>query len=87
MSTINQLPEEKKSIDLWKEIIDPVTGKSSLTQNIIPKVVKEWCYPGEHFFVWEMGSSREAICNKCQYSTAFIPGLHELKNGKITTRV
>ena len=69
--------------NLWEETKDPVTEKSSLTENITPRVVKTWCNSKKHYFEWENGSSRTAICTKCGWEVSFIPGQNKLVNGQI----
>lgn len=66
--------EESKGI--WTEHKDPVTGKSSLSGDIIPKVVKTYCKKDEH--VYKLVGNRELECAKCGMGSKYVPGLHVL---------
>lgn len=69
---------------LWKEEVNPHTGKSSL-QNHTVRVVQVWCKPKEHYFD-QSDDIRLATCTKCGYSVPFVIGYHEIKDGKLTKK-
>lgn len=67
--------------NLWQEEKDPITGRSSLTENIIPRVVQTYCKKDEHYF--ELAPDRTVVCKKCGMGSKYIPGLHKLADGKL----
>lgn len=71
-------------VDLFKEEIDPRTGRSSL-QNHTVRVVQTWCKPSDHYFD-QSEDVRLATCTKCGYSVPFVIGLHQIKDGKLTKK-
>jgi len=67
--------------DLWKETIDE-DGKSSLQVHEV-KTVSVGCKQGEHYFIFEGGSKREARCKNCPTVSSFVLGFHKIVDGKI----
>ena len=63
--------------DLFKEIIDPKTGRSSLT-TLEPKVIME-C----HSHYWEITGNRELTCKNCKIKSFWNIAYYDLKDGKL----
>ena len=70
--------------ELWTEIINPDTGKSSLETHTL-RVVKTWCKPTEHYFE-SSDDVRLVTCKNCDYSTPFVIGYHQLNSGKLSKK-
>ncbi len=67
---------------LWQETINPQTGESSLTENIKPKAVGQFCAEKDHHFE-DPNNIREAVCITCGLVAKYVVGKHLLKNGKL----
>lgn len=63
----------------WKEEVNELTGESSIKLHE-PKMVAMFCKPIDHNYQLD---GRHAVCTICGQERSFIPGLHELKGGKI----
>ena len=61
----------EKTQGLWNEVIDEVTGKSSLQEHK-PKVIWKSCKEGEH--VMKIDGNRELKCKNCGIIQNFVPG-------------
>jgi len=78
--------ETQESKGIWTEYKDPVTGRSSLSGDINPKVVKTYCKKDEH--VYKAVSSRELECANCGMGSKYNPGIHVLTpEGKLLKRL
>lgn len=78
----NSPPPQSLPDNLWTERKDPVTGNSSIKTHEL-RVVKEWCKPEDHDFMYLTPASRVVRCRLCGYEATYIPGVRILVNGKL----
>jgi hypothetical protein len=74
------LEPQQESKNLWEDVVNE-QGRHSLTENIVPRVVTEYCKPDDHYWE-EFEDSRTAVCKKCGILTRYILGKDILIDGK-----
>jgi len=79
---VKNVAHSEKTRGLWN-VYEGENGESSLTTEIIPKVIWESCPPEVCYFELVSPSSREVVCRKCQKQTTFILGMQKLIDGKL----
>lgn len=70
-------------MSIWEDVVNPVTGEHSLTENIQPRLIKTYCKDEDHVFHYVSPSCRDAECVKCGLGRRLVLGIHKLVDGKI----
>jgi hypothetical protein len=68
---------------IWTELVNTVTGESSIKEHQTRVVWKSCKFPDHEF---EVTGNREYSCKKCNYKFIPIIGIHSLVDGKIVEK-
>lgn len=68
---------------IWTDYKDTKTGRHSLTENIVPKLVAKWCKPENHEYYITNMSKREMKCKICKHESNFVVGRDRILEDRV----